>query len=893
MKHLILIAAALLSLSAPALAQTRALPPGEIRANGDITFGNALKLGKREGDKIDVKDDLAVGAALLRDALASNVLTRLSAAQIADVRSGAAALDLAPALNAALNNCGPSALPPTIRFPAGVYSIKSPLKAQTCAVNVVLEAGATIRQTGPFPLGDTVDNLSGLIMFTGNAHGSSLSGSGTIDGNRNNPALLAAFLAGPRSVQENGLYVMKSLWDCVSIGGVNDVTVEGVTMRNCMMSGIQRSSNGARARISNVRILDSTIVLGANNNTGDVWENITAQNIGNVVNGQAIPTFAYAMNFFTQFNLTVNGVTLDGYQTLVYDGTPTTPGVRIGDPGGAVIFFQRLDNGTISGITGRNLNFDMASDKRRTSNIYGTFCDNCVNVTMSDLSFTGTRGGILVSGSKGVSVSNFVVDGLYNVAPVAGHAEAFGVAVLPISQEYSLNATANSSYDFWNMHPNAGIAFSNGTIRRSELGFVARTGNFTANNIESTANTLNGFTTIGSNRGSSFPASALFPVKDFSVSNFRSTYNAGAGFQVGDSYNGTFSNIVSNNNGQDDSNSVPYGIWVTPGVNGVSRNLFFNGWQANDDQAAATVTVSFAPGSSTAGGIYKVVAETSTDLHVGQKINIVNGGGSGSNIVGRIEDITADALTLRTSAASTFNDASCRVAQTGTVSLGVGSSLMTGSGTNFRTSIVGPSYMRVAGQYIQIVSVVSDTVLQVRPTASSPISNAPFEIVKCSAQGVASQRRGLTVDAAAGVTGVSLGNPSAYRAVGNLDTNISLGAAQRYDEWIPYTPTVRWNAGTGLSASNVSGRYKLDGRTMCMQVLVTTTYTAPPDQVIVSVPPGFLGFGSLTGANTDTYNTVRGFLNLGNPEVALLASSGSLFTASGQRVVADGCFYTQ
>jgi hypothetical protein len=47
----------LLALAAPALAQTRALPPGEIRANGDITFGNALKLGKREGNKTVITPD--------------------------------------------------------------------------------------------------------------------------------------------------------------------------------------------------------------------------------------------------------------------------------------------------------------------------------------------------------------------------------------------------------------------------------------------------------------------------------------------------------------------------------------------------------------------------------------------------------------------------------------------------------------------------------------------------------------------------------------------------------------------------------------------------------------------------------------------------------------------
>jgi len=57
MKRSILIPAAVLGLSAPALAQTRPLPQGEIRANGDITFGNALKLGKREGNKTVITPD--------------------------------------------------------------------------------------------------------------------------------------------------------------------------------------------------------------------------------------------------------------------------------------------------------------------------------------------------------------------------------------------------------------------------------------------------------------------------------------------------------------------------------------------------------------------------------------------------------------------------------------------------------------------------------------------------------------------------------------------------------------------------------------------------------------------------------------------------------------------
>ncbi|PXW51303.1 hypothetical protein [Methylobacterium sp. B4] len=57
MKRSLLVLIALTALVSPVLAQTRALPPGEIRANGDITFGNALKLGKREGNKTVITPD--------------------------------------------------------------------------------------------------------------------------------------------------------------------------------------------------------------------------------------------------------------------------------------------------------------------------------------------------------------------------------------------------------------------------------------------------------------------------------------------------------------------------------------------------------------------------------------------------------------------------------------------------------------------------------------------------------------------------------------------------------------------------------------------------------------------------------------------------------------------
>ena len=57
MKRSVLLLAVLLGLSSGAQAQTRPLPQGEIRSNGDITFGNALKLGRREGNKTTITPD--------------------------------------------------------------------------------------------------------------------------------------------------------------------------------------------------------------------------------------------------------------------------------------------------------------------------------------------------------------------------------------------------------------------------------------------------------------------------------------------------------------------------------------------------------------------------------------------------------------------------------------------------------------------------------------------------------------------------------------------------------------------------------------------------------------------------------------------------------------------
>lgn len=83
MMRSLLILAALLGLSTPALAQTGPLPQGEIRANGDITFGNALRLGKREDNKTVITPDTLqiLGSGSTGDVSAMTVLPDAGAPQ--------------------------------------------------------------------------------------------------------------------------------------------------------------------------------------------------------------------------------------------------------------------------------------------------------------------------------------------------------------------------------------------------------------------------------------------------------------------------------------------------------------------------------------------------------------------------------------------------------------------------------------------------------------------------------------------------------------------------------------------------------------------------------------------------------------------------------------------
>lgn len=878
--------AALLVLFAavPALAQTRALPEGEIRANGDITFGNALKLGRRDGNKIDVKDDLAVGAALLRDALASSVLTRLSAAQIADVRSGAGAINLAPVLNTILNNCGPSATPPTIAFTAGIYRVDDEVIIQTCPVNIVLEAGAIIRQGAGFPSGK---RERGVVRFEAGAAGSSLTGTGTIDGNR--AALVGDYLALPKATQANGLYVMEAQWNCVHVNNARAITVRGITLRNCMSFAVNHFG-GDDFTASDLTIRDSTAAANGQVGANPSWTSIREYNIGNVVGGVAIPWFAYANVWSDYTNPRIAGISLAGYQALIRDGTSAAPGARIGDPYGGAFMLLRTTRGTVSDLSASGLSYD---DGRAVRAAWGFHCDNCTSLSVSGVNSKGFYWPVHFLAPSRVTFTNFNADGDFNTAPVAGAADSACIWVTPNGQMRG-NPGLDSSYDHANMMPSNDLVISGGTATRCRSGVTGYTGGMTLNGVRATGNEGPGVLFWAAQAGPGYPASAAFPVRNIQMTGVTADYNGGAGIQFNDGIDIQATGIIASNNGQDSATtSVGDGIRVTPGFGGLKKNIRFTGWTASDTQAEAiSARLSFVPGTAS-GGRYKLVASSTAQLHVGQRILVKNGGGAGSDINVKIADITDDTLTVTTTGAPVFSASACTTALAGTVSVPAGGNIMTGTGTAFSSAFSGPTYVLAAGQYLRIGQVRSGTVAQIDTPAGAAVTNASATLISCPAQGIPSQQTGVNAIADANISDISLGSPSSYQALGNTAVNINVAPGSLRDERVPYAPTFSASDGSGVTFSG-GATYRQDGKGICLRGFVQVNYSAAPSAVVVSLPPGLTAFGgaAVAGFNATTNNLLKGIANA-SPTVTLTPVSGDLVTASGQFLQFNGCLDVQ
>lgn len=224
----------LLTLAAPALAQTRALPPGEIRSNGDITFGNALKLGKRDAGKTIITPDTLQILSEGSSGSISGMSVRRPGAPIARPLSDRAT-DMESVLDWGAKCDGSTDDTSAIAaaFSAGVRSLFIPAERSCLVSNLAVPAYRQI-------VG--VNRFSALKVKAGATVGVTL-------GDFSALRLL--------SVDGNGAAQTGNTTTCIQAVGARAVTLDRVSASACTKHGFEVKSSTDRANSTFTEVLNS------------------------------------------------------------------------------------------------------------------------------------------------------------------------------------------------------------------------------------------------------------------------------------------------------------------------------------------------------------------------------------------------------------------------------------------------------------------------------------------------------------------------------------------------------------------------------------------------------------------------------------------------------------
>jgi hypothetical protein len=163
-----------------------------------------------------------------------------------------------------------------------------------------------------------------------------------------------------------------------------------------------------------------------------------------------------------------------------------------------------------------------------------------------------------------------------------------------------------------------------------------------------------------------------------------------------------------------------------------------------DDTQSFTVAngASFAPGS-TSDNKYVIAASVSHNYNEGQKITLVNGGGSGVDLTGRITDIDSENITIEFSSPTTFVSTGNTVALSGTWS-GSGTTL-TGSGGAANTEFTGPTYITDGTEWRKVIRVVNNNSIIIQNPFPTALSATSLLKLVVNIQGIPSQQYGARI----------------------------------------------------------------------------------------------------------------------------------------------------
>jgi hypothetical protein len=642
----------------------------------------------------------------------------------------------------------------TLEVLPGLYGVANEV-ILAAPINMRFRTGAWLRQTLGFANGDNRGMLrllpgaaSSVLAFDRNAG---------LDGNRDN--LVSAYCAldriGNNVVPGQDRYAIKWSWHGIWFDQCDNLTVTGLNAKNIMVAPLAGLS-GSNPTFRDIRIKNSTKMIGTQSHIGGTIESIYGQDISNMAypqgmpNGMPIPFYQYAVETRLNKGTTFRDIHMRGYNFFVKDNN----GVDIGEPNGGFFVAEQCEDCTFDDILGTGVQWG-SSDTRQGQVTTGFGLSYCLNNKINALGMIGFYAPFSATSSTG-KIASCLFDGANNSTPASGFAlpgiRFTNGGILPTKDGLvASDARLQIGCDF---------DISDTVVKRSSVGIQMLCGNLRFTNTNSLANTIYGWQAIAAEPNISFPATTPCRVERIRLYGCSASYNGQSGFHNGGgidvaSYGGDFKN-----NGQLTSDaSLASGLSSLGG--NPDRFDVFGGVVADDQAFTFLKYASYAPGSTDAKNRKDVLFAKADRIREGQHVFIVDALSPGNYLYTRIVAMQNELATCEFQSAATFTaNANNIYAISGTA--GLSSAYVTGVGTSFTTQITGPTFIRIgASQYFRVRKIVDDTHLYVEATPDVVIApGAALALLQCTVVGIPSQRKPLYLNS--GATNVQFSPSSVY-----------------------------------------------------------------------------------------------------------------------------------
>lgn len=545
------------------------------------------------------------------------------------------------------------------------------------------------------------EGFRAVFDFAATAAGSSFKG-GIIDGNRD--------------VLRDAYNNPNWLWTGLRALNVNDFTLEDTLFENVVANGwwVQ----GRRIFVRNIRVKNSGKGSHVKSCYDSVFIGLTFDDIGN----DGLDVYQHCCPWRNSYNCLFSNITIRDFNP---DGTarePTPNAIAL-----ERLIGCKLSDVAIEGFVGSSQSgFNIACSAH-----------TCRDLVVDGLTSRGYTRGLLLASCDGVAVANYDLDGQYVASVDRGILLTNGGIIE--SETGALDTNGRTPLG------SRGVRFSNGRVRRFNVGAEVRGDRVSFSNTQIYGNLSDGIQTTRPPTNGFFGGTSPVVGSRVDLDATVSVFNNGRVGVFLDQYDDVRINGARiENNGQNtalaDTQRIGVGAFS---ASGTQRRAQVQNCRLGDTQTfTLTDAASFVPGATDANNRKQLYFNNVNGIDEGQWVTLEGAAGSGVDIVAKVVDIDVInfVVTVETAGAETFSETGNIANLTGTFST-TGSQL-TGAGSALLSEGKPFAILKANGEYRILRRVDSDTEAWLQEAFSVDLSGATVQIILIDVSGIPSQHYG-------------------------------------------------------------------------------------------------------------------------------------------------------